>query len=228
MDPIAPVGSGTTPLATDYPTRGTRPLDPAMLALLKQTPTQTGTARVIPSGRRGVRGTVVIDGNPTWSALNAALGDAFAGEEEPLQGPGAQQRGARSVGAMDPAGKNESLDDMEARVKGVKRRARIATLVKNIRLTKGKIGSLGKRIDLYRIKLRSLGASMMAARDNLRVARLNHASPGAIANFVAILQRLEHSFLRLERILGDVVKEYQLLEVSLGEFEGELSILTAE
>lgn len=225
MDPVAPVGSGTTPLVSDYRARGTRPLDPAMLAMLNPQP-KTGTARVVPSGRRGVRGTVVIDGNPTWAALNAAMEGAFAGEEEPLQRPVTPQqaRVAGATGVLNPA---EAVDEMEVRLNVANRRFRVATLVKNIRITKGKLVVLGKRIEGYRMNLRGLRASLMAAKDGLRVAIMNRADPGTISRLTGNLQRLELAYGRLERVFNDATVEYQLLSSALIEFETELSILLA-
>ncbi len=223
MDPIAPVGSGTTPLVSGYQARGTRPLDPAMLAMLKPAPQQAGTARAMPGGRRGVRGTVVIDGNPTWSALNAAMEGAGGVDEDPLQRMN-EQRQARVVRTADNP---EGLDEMELRLRAEKRRLRVATLVKNIRLTKSKMGSLGKRIEIYRLDLRSLRATIMSARDGLRMALFNRADPATITKLSANLQRLEVSYGRLERMLGDASAEYQKLEVALVGFEAELSLLLA-
>jgi hypothetical protein len=228
MEPIAPIGSGTTPLVPYYQARGTRPLDPAVLAMLKPAPQQTGTARVVPSGRRGVRGTVVIDGNPTWSALNAALDSAGGGEEEPLMSP-TRQREARALNGTGALRETpESLEEMEARLKGAKRRFRVATLVKNIRLTKGRLSKLGNRIEIYRMDLRSLKASIMSARDSLRVAIFNRADAGTVSKLSATLQRLELAYGRLERVLGDLTTEYGQLSIVLVEMEAELSVLLSE
>jgi hypothetical protein len=237
MDPIAPIGSGTTPLLSDYQARATRPLDPALLAMLKPMQQQGGTARVVPSGRRGVRGTVVIDGNPTWSALNAALDSAGGGEEEPLTRP-TPQREARALNGMgallEARALNgtgtlretpEGLDEMDARLKDAKRRFRVATLVKNIRLTKGKLSKLGKRIEIYRMDLRSLKASIMGARDSLRVAIFNRADAATVSNLSANLQRLEVAYGRLERMVGDLTAEYRQISIVLVELEAELSLL---
>ncbi|MEB3222642.1 MAG: hypothetical protein VKS61_11240 [Candidatus Sericytochromatia bacterium] len=216
MEPIAPLGAtpsagGTSPLS---------PLPPGLRGPLppKSPPRTGGTARAVAPGARGARAVVVVDGNPTWDALNAAVGAAeeMTAEEMRAEEMRAEEavRAARALAATGPLNELENTSGTSAKW------ARIQMLSRRLRQLKVKRERLVEVMGRNGVLVKRARLGLGEMRDALRGA----TGPAATSMRSAV-ERMEAFIKRLENKMTEDQTQLSLLDRQIGDIEAELSAL---
>ncbi|MEB3327834.1 MAG: hypothetical protein VKQ33_01235 [Candidatus Sericytochromatia bacterium] len=208
MEPITPIGVGTSPL----PPLPGAPGGPGVLPpQLKPAPRSGGTARVVAPAVRGGRAVVVVDGNPTWDALNSAISAAEdLTAEEAMRASRAQQ----ATGPLEEPGLLAASPGLAAK------RDRIAVLSRQLRALKVKRERLIVRIDRHVVLLKRSRLGLVELRDALRGA----TGPQAVALRTSI-ERLEGFIKSLEGIVMEAQSQISVIDTQIAEMEAELEAL---
>jgi polyhydroxyalkanoate synthesis regulator phasin len=151
---------------------------------------------------------VVVDGNPTWDALNAAVGaaDDMSAEE--------MRRVARALTATGP------LEEAENTPGAAAKRDRIQMLSRRLRQLKIKRERLVEVMDRNGILLKRVRLGLGEMKDALR-----GATGAAATSMRSAVDRMEAFIKRLENKITEDQGQLSVLDRQIGDIEAELSAL---
>jgi hypothetical protein len=165
-------------------------------------------ARAVAPGSRGGRAVVVVDGNPTWDALNAAISaaDDMTAEET--------LRVARALNATGPL---EEVTDPRG---AAARRDRIAVLSRKLRALKIKRERLVTGMGRNTVLLKRARFGLTELRDALRGVTGTQAQA-----LRSSIERLENYIKRLEGTMIEDQGQLSLIDSLIADIESELEAL---
>jgi polyhydroxyalkanoate synthesis regulator phasin len=151
---------------------------------------------------------VVVDGNPTWDALNAAVGAAeeMTGEEA--------LRAARALAALGP------LDEVENTSGTSAKRDRIQILSRRLRQLKIKRERLVEVMGRNGVLVKRARLGLGEMRDALR-----GATGAAATSMRSAVDRMEAFIKRLENKMTEDQGQLSVLDRQIGDIEAELAAL---
>jgi chromosome segregation ATPase len=163
---------------------------------------------------RGARAVAVVDGNPTWDALNSAISaaDDLTAEES--------LRAARPLRGTGMLEEPEELADLAGARGRAAKRDRIAVLSRQLRALKVKRERLIVTIDRNVVLLKRARLGLVELRDAMRGA----TGPQAQALRTSI-ERLESFIKRLEASVTEAQGQVGVIDAQIADMEAELEAL---